>query len=319
MRRLVILSCCLVGLFPSLENLRKAVVSNSSTQNGVALRAFSKQGASPTAANTFYMECLKKLRFTDEGKRAEAWRNYREQEDATLNSVFHRAAKQLELQYLILSIKAGGVKDRREMMAPLISFIDKLLSVDGRAYEHMDGGEGSIFTQAYKIEKTIDPGNWESDPTNIQGIYDQAILPHMRQHKDPRLVTAWRSKIDQMTKFAEARDKGREKEEREKEREERREGRGDRNDPRYRAEAKEEKDPYEDFQDETLPEMKWSMCEDLIEYGFRDDGLPMMLATIREHADYKDIHSWLDGLEVELVAALKDLGGTPPPTPSAEN
>ena len=331
MRRLIIF-CCLVGLLPSLsvakdslqkkdvekmlaslENLRKSVVSHNSKQNAVALRSFSRHGASPVAANQFYLECLKKLRFTEEGKRAEAWREYREQNDATLNSVYHREAKQLELQYLVLSIKAGGVSDRREMMAPLIAFIDRLLSVDGRAYEHMEAGDGSVFAQAYGIEKTIDPGEWESDPTNIQGIYDQAILPHMRKHRDPRLVTAWRSKIDQMKSFAEVREKGREKEEREKEREERRQARGPRgrSGDEYRAEAREEDDPYEDFQEETLPEMKWEMCEDLVEHGFRDEALPLMLEVIRDHADYKEIHSWLDGLEAELLAALTDLGGTP--------
>lgn len=294
----------------SLENMRKAVIARNAKMNGVALRAFQKHGASQVSANAFYLECLKKLRFTDEGKRAEAWRTYRENNDDTFNSVYHRTAKQLELKYLVLTIRAAEAKDRRDLMAPLIAFIDQILAVDGRAYEHMEGSGGSIFVEAYKIEGTIDPGDWESDPTNIQGIYDQAILPHMRKHRDPRLVTAWRSKIDQMRKFAESEKVGRAREEREEEREARRRSRGsNRNDPRLRAEAREEVDPYEEFYTETLPEMKWEMCEDLVKYGFRNEALPLMFDVIREHPKYPGVHTWLNGLEDELRQALAELAG----------
>ncbi len=300
-------------MIASLEKIRAAVMSRNNKQNAVALRAFQKHSASPVAANTFYLECLKKLRFTDEGKRADAWRTYRDNNDSKFNSTYHREAKQLELKYLILTIRAAATKDRRELMQPLIGFIDDLLDTDGRAYEHMDDAKGSLFIEAYDIENSIDPGDWEPDPTDISGIYDEAILPHMREHRDPRLVTAWRAKIDHMRKFADSARDGRLREERDKMREARKESRGigarRRNDPRSRAEANEEVDPYEEFHAETLPEMKWQMCEDLVKHGFRAEALPLMFGVIREHAEYPEMHTWLNGLEATLLEALRELSG----------
>ena len=303
-----------------LESLRKAVVSQNSKQNAVALRSFTKHAASPVAANTFYLECLKKLRFTDEGKRAEAWRIYREDNDSELNTVFHRQAKQMELKYLVLTIKAVHAKDRRDLMPTLLKYIDELLAMDGRAYDLMESADSSVFTEAYDIESSVDPGDWAMDPTDVAGIYDNAILKHMRKHRDPRLVTGWQRKISDMKKFAVKRQEGEVKAEREEEREERKEqrGRGGRGGRgartgEFAAEARAEEDRYEEFTTETLPEMKWAMCEDLSENGFRDEALPLMLKVIRDHADYKEVNDWLTSLQTDVQAAMQALraNGTP--------
>ena len=295
-------------IMKSLQSIKKAVMARNSKQNGSALKGFTQHAASPVAANAFYLSCLKKLRFTDEGKRAEAWRKYREGKDDTLNQVYHREAKQMELRYLILTIKAAQVEDRRDMMKPLVSFIDSMLELDGRGFEHLEDCDSSIFTEFAKIENTIDPGDWEMSPTNIKGIYDQGILPHMRKHRDPRLVDGWTSKIRHIKQYHGLVKAGRLKEEREKEREDRR--KGDKKDTDdYKAEAKEEKDPYEEFQNEDLPELKWEMCEDLVEYGFQAEALPLMLDVIRDHPNYKEITSWLASLENELAKALTELNG----------
>ena len=300
-------------MMKSLQSIKKAVMARNSRQNGSALKGFTKHAASPVAANAFYLSCLKKLRFDDEGKRAEAWREYRENKDDTFNQVYHREAKQMELRYLILTIKAAQVEDRREMMKPLVSFIDSMLKLDGRGFEYLEDCDSSIFTEFAGIENTIDPGDWEMSPTNIKGIYEQAILPHMRQHRDPRLVDAWTSKIRHIKQFHELAKTGRLKEERVKEREDRRRG-ARKNTDEYKAEAREETDPYEEFQNEELPEMKWEMCEDLVKHGFKAEALPLMLKVIRDHPKYKEIDSWLIGLEGELTKALTELNGGVLPT-----
>ncbi len=290
-------------MLTSLESLRKAILSQRSAQNATALKSFKRHAASPTAANQFYMDCLKKLRFTDEGKRAEAWREYRDDEGNELNTNYHRAAKQLELRYIILSIEAARAKDRRDLMPALISFIDDLLEIDGRGFEHIDSADGSIFTEAYEIQGTVDPGDWQMDPTNISGIYDSAILPHMRLHKDERLVTAWTKKIEHSRRFAERRKEGEIKEEREEAREERR-NRSRRGDRRYRAEANAEKDDYETFLNEELPELKWAMCDDLREHGFVSEALPLMMRAIKEHPEFPGVTGWLTEMEVAIKAAM---------------
>ena len=295
-------------LMKSLQSIKKAVMARNSKQNGSALKGFTQHAASPVSANAFYLTCLKKLRFTDEGKRAEAWRVYRENKDEVFNQVYHRQAKQMELRYLILTIKAAQAEDRREMMKPLISFIDGMLKLDGRGFEYIESCDSSEFAEFAKIENTLDPGDWEMSPTNIGGIYDQAILPHMRQHRDPRLVDAWKSKIKHIIQFHELAKTGRVKEERVKENKARRKGNKKSKDE-YKAEAREEKDPYVEFQTEDLPEMKWEMCEDLVKHGFQAEALPLMLEVIRDHPNYKEITSWLSGLENELSKALTELNG----------
>lgn len=298
-------------LAEDLENLRKAVVAQQSKKNGAALKAFTKHVSSPVAANAFYLECLKKLRFTDENKRSEAWRTYKEDNNAELSAVYHRAAKQLELSYIILSIKAARAKDRRDVVPEILAHIDRLLNLDGRAFEFIDTADQSIFSETYDIQETVNPGHWEMDPTNISGIYEMAILEHMRAHRDPRLVSAWKNRIDHMTRYAEKRKEGEIKTQREEEREERRGGgrggrRGWGGDPRLRAEARAERDDYETFMTETLPELKWEMCTDLIEYGFRDEALPLMIRVIKEHRDSGNVLTWLGELDTELQKALKE-------------
>jgi hypothetical protein len=301
----------LEGYASQLEQLRKAVISQRSKENGVALRSFTKHAASPVASNAFYLECLKKLRFTDEGKRAEAWRTYRENNDTLLNSAYHRQAKQMELQYLILTIQAAQEVDRRNFMPKIINFVENLLAMDGRAYEHMDNAESSVFTEAYDIQNSIDPGDWQMDPTNVEGIYDSAILPHMRNHRDPRLVTAWLKKIEHMTAYAEKVKQGEAATQREVDRDERRGGRsgggrfGGRSNPETSAEARAEVDRYEEFMTETLPETRWEMCEDLVEHGFRDEAIPQMFSVIRAHADFRDVPTWLTSLDAVIQSALK--------------
>lgn len=289
-----------------LATLRKAVVGKMSAQNATALRSFMSHANSPVDANAFYLECLKKLRFTDEDKKAEAWRTYLESNDAVINSVYHRAARQMELRYLIMTIKAVETEDRRQLMTSLISFIDDLLKLDGRAFEYIDSASGSVFCEAYKIENSIDPGNWEMTPTNISGIYDNAILPQMRQHEDPRLITAWQSKIKHMSAFAIVQKEGKDRAQREEARDER--GQRNRRDPRLTAEARPEVDKYEEFQEKTLPELKWAMCQDLAKYGFRDVAIPQMIQTIKEHPTYHGVTSWLNSLEADVRAALADAG-----------
>jgi hypothetical protein len=295
-------------MIASLASIREAVAKRNFKQNGVAMRAFQEHGSSPVSASAFYQKCLKKLRFTDEGKRAEAWRTYRENQDAVFNSVYHRVAKQLELKYLVLTIQAVEAEDRREMMKPLVAYIDDLLRIDGRGYQHIDGIGDSLFVEIYGIENSIDPGDWESDPTNIQGIYDQGILPHMRKHRDPRLVTAWRSKIDHMKRYEENRKEGRERDARERARA-LQSARGRGQGAEFRAEAREEVDPWDTFLAETLPEMRWEMCEDLVEHGFQAEALPLMFDVIREHPEYPQLYVWLNSLEAELQKALVELSG----------
>ena len=104
MRKLTLLTTFLIGLacvvpasaeqlekkevekmINSLETIKKAVLARNAKQNGSALKGFTKHAASPVAANAFFLSCTKKLRFTDEGKRSEAWRDYREGKDDTFN------------------------------------------------------------------------------------------------------------------------------------------------------------------------------------------------------------------------------------------
>ena len=292
-----------------LNNLRKAIVSQHSKQNAVALKAFQKHVASSASANQFYLECLKKLRFTDEGKKAEAWRVYRDNKDDEFSQVFHREAKQMELRYIIMMIQAVRAKDRRDLMPTLLAHIDKLLEMDGRAYEFMDSADGSLFTEVYDIRNTVNPGEWSMDPANISGIYDTAILPHMRQHKDPRLVTAWKSKIEHMKAFAEKKKEAKERDEREAAREARKSSGGrNRNDPSRRAEASAEVDRYKEFQVKTLPALKWGMCQDLFEHGFESDALPLMFKVIRDHPENEEVMSWLSELDTGIKEAIADFG-----------
>src|SRR5690606_38823772 len=116
----------------------------------------------------------------------------------------HIAARGLQLRYIVLTIKAGTLEDRRSMTTDIITFLKDVSDMDAKGYGYLDEGiENSVFVKTYGIEHTIKPKDWETNPYNIEAIFDTAILPPLIEAKDARLATAWTSKIDLLTRRAE--------------------------------------------------------------------------------------------------------------------
>jgi hypothetical protein len=54
---------------------------------------------------------------------------------------------------------------------------------------------GSIVVQALKLNDWIKVENWEESPGNVEGIFQQIILPELRVAKDPRVIEYWEVKL----------------------------------------------------------------------------------------------------------------------------
>src|SRR5690606_16204709 len=113
----------------------KQIAAMHNSQHAVALQAYQSALASPTSSYQFYLKCLEKVRFTDEGKRQEAWRVYQEENKEELRDPAHIKARVLQLKYLILTIKAGTLEDRRSMVTDLIAFMTEVAQMDAEGYE----------------------------------------------------------------------------------------------------------------------------------------------------------------------------------------
>lgn len=298
-------------MLEQLEVLRKSLNAKHARENAGALKAFASAAQSPVSAGQFYMDCLKKTRFVDAGKRTSVWREYRDRREDEFDSLYFRQAQQLKLKYLVLTIKAGQEEDRTVLVPALISLLDEVSKLDGRAHDAVEGSvDGSIYVEAYAIENSINPGSWAMDLSNIPAVYETNIFPLYRKDKNPLLVSAWQSCLSQTTDFMRAKDVEFKRQEREARKEERQNGGGP-----VTSQVKE--NPYDIFQREELPEIKWAMCLDLNKHGFQDQALVHMFEVIGEHKDYPEMATWLSELETELRIRL-GLTAAPPATAEGE-
>lgn len=304
-------------MMKELGELQKNLAQIRYKHNSAALVTAQQHAGDAVQAYHYFLECLKKVRFTEEGKRNEAWREYtdrfgQEMKDEEKITAF-REARWLQLRYLILTIQVAQMADRREALLPLTRFLDELVKLDGAGYEFIDEPVNDCaYAQALNVDKTLDPGEWELVPTNIEGIYDRILMPSLRAKKDPRLITAWNSKIRHLTAFAEQRKKAAEKAARVAASADNRQNTprgGSTRDPKRSAEAKEERNPYEEFMTEKLPTMKWTMCEDLLKCGFEGEALVGMLDVVRSHPAHPETLKWMSQLQGSLRKKLDDLLG----------
>ena len=177
--------------------------SNSAVKGrfGVAMAAFKEGMQSDTAAHDLYLKCIEKVRFEDEAKKANEFREWkRRHKDRTDSAGFRRALRH-QLYWLSLTLEAAQNQDDIEKMGPRgISVLEAILkdATVLKGQERLLGGKAleSVFATAYGVSN-VDLRSWPSSPLDIATIYDAIVLPPLRTpEKLAELRQGWLKRIE---------------------------------------------------------------------------------------------------------------------------
>ena len=283
-----------------LAELRDTVDGNAKTRNLGAGDAFMTASKDAKAALALYLDCYKVVKFDRENRKVGDFRLWEEKNENRLKDPAFLEALQIQLRYLAISCKAAEVKEFDQVFAPLMEFTDALSrleeSPDGML---MQSVSRTVFAERYYLEKLLGKNEgWEDVAYNIEGIYNKAILPYLRNEKPEALMSAWDRRIEQQKRLVsflseqnkkELRGMDREQEARMRDRQDERGGILKAHDP-------------EKFARETLPQLKWSKLIDSYHHLDQVMGAKALLDFITVNITNPKSEEWLEQLEGTLGA-----------------
>ena len=259
-------------LLDTVKGLQGKVKEQRYGIHASSIQAFRAASSSNTSAYEFYLKCYKEMNFTRKGARESEYLEWKKKNRDYLRSREHSVARRLQLQFLVLTLRAAQFtkkEDYYSIIPELTTLIDNALSAypqlgSSRKILHSDA-IGSTFGRVYDLQSTLNKNrNWARSPMDIDGIYDQTILPLYRsKERVSELSSAWDKRIAQRITMVGALN-------------------------RPDSETK--------FVRDTLPRMKWEKNMDLLRAGKRRTALTAMVAIVRSNVEHENIDEWLDQL-----------------------
>jgi len=170
-------------LLEKLKGIQSTSDSTVKGRFGVALSAFKKARESDTAAHELYLNCIEKIRFEDEARKASEFREWKKRHKDRTDSAGFRLALRHQLNWLVLSLEAAQMEDVTSLSGQGISVLEAIL----RDADKLKGQEkllsspalSSIFADAYGVNNATAP-DWPESPLRIDEIYENVVLPPLR-------------------------------------------------------------------------------------------------------------------------------------------
>ena len=270
------------ALLGRLEKLRESVAARTKERFSLALAAYRNAMASDDNVREFYLDCVEKVDFTDQRKKTSEFRAWKRHNADQLATSGMALALRLQLSWLMLSLRAASEKsetDRGAIATDAREIIDAIVREAAKLKPHQgllnQPATSSVFARAYDIgDVRLD--NWPPAPGNIGQVYDQIILPPLRQQRlTEELRAAWTRRIQQEISL---RDNPAPVSE---------------NGSRKIGMASAMRTPeYEQFMAETVPELQWRMEVDLFRHGDERGAAMRMLAHLEKNLTHKSVRDW---------------------------
>lgn len=269
-----------------LNRIEGVVEEKRISSRSSAVSAFQKGAASDKAALDLYFECFKEVRFDRQDARSSDYRDWREKNEERVKEKENLAALRLQLQYLVLTLRAAEGVSRETLIPELESFA---ASIVANANEFEEGLKrlrepvnATVFAQAYGLDKSLKVDNWSFNPGNFDSIYNQSVLPFYRESQPEALAAAWDRKIKLETDF---------------------------------VMATSEKNPsaLETFKTETLPQLQFQKGRDMFAFCSQQQGALTMINLLKNHPDHPRAGDWLQEFRELLVQAMIPAPAAPAP------
>lgn len=302
-------------LLENLEKLREAADSKVDARFRVAIGAYKNAIGSDDAAIDLYLNCMEKVNFDEQHRKAADFREWKRKEAEKLSDGGLRLALRHQLRWLMLTLQVASAKpenrykfaaEAREIVDAIFRDIDKLKNQEEILSQSVIS---TVFARAYDING-IKLEDWPLSPIQLETLYEDVFLPPVR--KPARLAelrATWIKRIQQegirMENWAG-----------------RREGnRGE--DQRIGTVESLQSPEYTRFLEETAPKLQWDMEVDLFRNGDESGASVRMLAHLEKYIGHASAREWSDQFqrllkpEIQVQPTPPDAPGDPVP-PTAE-
>lgn len=310
-------------LLQALRSLRETQTNQIKSLKQRALRDVQAAAASGPAAATAWQEAVRLTQMEGASKEGAQLRAWKDQEGEALKEKESQNAARLFYMWLGITLQRSSgvaVKD----LLPAITQYTRELTADQQAMEIFEerlkrdretaatskspnakdktkdeaaakrmhdeilgrGLAGSPPVLAMKIAEHLRIQNWEGNPGNLDGIFENIVLPELRNQRDPRLVEYWDQKIRKESEAV--------------------------------AKAKLAFET-ERFLQVRRPELAWKRAQDVLALGQRNKAIGDMFNVIKTYPTHPSAGEWIGKLEQLLAppspgAVAGGVGGTEAPT-----
>ena len=288
MKRIVLLACSLILSATGqektlseldrellLEKLKEIQDTSNNTVKGrysVALTAFRKARESSAAAHELYLNCVEKVRFEDQLRKASEFRDWKKRHKDRGDSPGFRLALQHQLNWLVLTLEAAQVEDISTLSSRGVSVLEAVIrdaeDLKGQGQLLRSNPLSSIFADAYSVG-SVEIGNWPKSPLDIGDLYENVILPPLRTPETlDSLRKAWLKRIEHEGNLLE----------------------------KWTNEASGDKDrkpAFEKWLIEGRQNLNWTMEVDLFQAGDQRGAALRMLEHLKKHLTHKSAPKWI--------------------------
>lgn len=250
-----------------LDSIEEVVTGKRISSRKSAVEMFQSASASDKAAYEFYLQCVKVLRFDKKGASFNEYREWREKNEDDLKDGSKLLAMRLQLQYLVLTLRAAEGVDRRSLVPELETFVANIVT----HYEDLEGAgwrtmrepvNRTVFAEAYDLNQSLEVSDWHYAPGDFAAVYQRTIFPYLRAENPQELIAAWDRRIQLELKFIE-------------------------------ASREEDEGALAEFQKDRLPRLHWEKATDVFQSVSQSEGANAMLRILRSHSDHPDATKWL--------------------------
>ena len=167
-------------LLDDLDKLKDSVLSRMDAKFRAAIASYRNAVASDEAAIDLYLNCMEKVNFEDQQKKAADFREWKRKESEKLSDPGLRLALRCQLQWLILTLQAASENpDRVKLSQDAQSIVDNIFRDPKKLQNHekilSQAVTGSVFARAYKIN-AVKVDKWPLSPIQLEQVYSEAVL-----------------------------------------------------------------------------------------------------------------------------------------------
>lgn len=306
-------------ILQELKQISTQVEGSRLSSRTSAVAAFQKAVTSDKATLELYLACYKEVRFDRQDARSSDFRGWRERNEDLVKDPGTLAALRLQLQYLILTLRAAENVPFKTLIPELESFAANVVanaellsgagpatsSSSGRGQSRNQGHGGNqgggggagktedgwkrlresitstVFAEAYGLDKSLKLANWSLTPGNFVSIYEKSVFPYY-QHADPtQLAAAWDRRVKLEADY-------------------------------MSSTLADNPTALEVYKTETLPELQYEKARDVFKYASQQQGALAILNLLKTSSAHPKASDWIS----ELTGLLKD-AATPQPASAA--
>ncbi len=273
-----------------LDSLRQQLTALRESQDTARTTALNRSlsqlvaaSASPLAASNAYVDAVRIDQFGNGPGAASRFQDWRKSASNILSHTAFRAAAQLHLKYLQLTLERAARPEGEPNLEAIVAYLREAAAAkalySSPDYDRLERDEkkqlqerikqlteeplsSAPFAKAYRIEPLFaDLPGWEMAPGKLESILDKTIRPILRENQDARLTDTWDLQLEMEKNLLSDRER---------------------------------EDPESDFNRKRLPRLNWSRANDRYVLDDRGGAMVEMLTLIRANPEHPDASKWVD-------------------------